>query len=265
MKKMFKVAALTLVLSTSFATVNAFAAEEADFTPAQQARIGEIAAEYLVAHPDVLIEVSRKLQARQAELQRQALISAVLHSHRLLMQLDGVPVKGPAGSAVIVTQFFDYECSVCSAMAPIMEKVMATNHNVRFAFRDWTIFAGRYQESTMASHRGLDIWRQKGADAYMAYHNGIYRTGHNEGHLTAQDIESVAIAAGAGAENVSSRIQSDALIKGNDELAEMLGLTGTPGIIVMPAENATAANITVFPGMAGEKAMQEAIARAAKG
>nr|WP_313690526.1 DsbA family protein [Pantoea sp.] len=249
MKKMFKVAALTLVLSTSFATVNAFAAEEADFTPAQQARIGEIAAEYLVAHPDVLIEVSRKLQARQAELQRQALISAVLHSHRLLMQLDGVPVKGPAGSAVIVTQFFDYECSVCSAMAPIMEKVMATNPNVRFAFRDWTIFAGRYQESTMASHRGLDIWRQKGADAYMAYHNGIYRTGHNEGHLTAQDIESVAIAAGAGAENVSSRIQSDALIKGNDELAEMLGLTGTPGIIVMPAENATAANITVFPGM----------------
>lgn len=81
----------------------------------------------------------------------------------------------------------------------------------------------------------------------MAYHNGSYQTGHNEGHLKTQDIESVATAAGAGAENVSGRSQSDALNQGNNELAEMLGLTGMPGIIVMPAENATAANTTVFP------------------
>ncbi|ADU73077.1 DsbA family protein [Pantoea sp. At-9b] len=265
MKKYLNVAAIALAISTVLPSVSASAADNADFTSAQQARIGEIAADYLVAHPDVLIEVSKKLQARQAELQRQALTASALRGHRLLMQLDGVPVKGPAGSKVIVTEFFDYECSVCSAMAPVMEKVMAARPDVRFAFRDWTIFAGRYQESTAASRRGLDIWRQKGADGYMAFHNGIYRTGHNEGHLTVQDIEQVATAAGAGPENVTGYSQSDALIKGNDELAEMLGLTGTPGIIVMPAENATADNTTVFPGMAGELAMKQAIDRAAKG
>lgn len=265
MKKHLNVAAIALAISTVLPSVSASAAENADFSPAQQARIGEIAADYLVAHPDVLIEVSKKLQARQAELQRQALTASALRGHRLLMQLDGVPVKGPAGSKVIVTEFFDYECSVCSAMAPVMEKVMAARPEVRFAFRDWTIFAGRYQESTAASRRGLDIWRQKGAGAYMTYHNGIYRTGHNEGHLTIQDIEQVATVAGAGPENVTGYSQSDALIKGNDELAEMLGLTGTPGIIVMPAENATADNTTVFPGMAGEQAMMQAIDRAAKG
>lgn len=263
MNNYLKMASVVLAISTALPNVSASAADNADFTPAQQARIGEIAADYLVAHPDVLIEVSKKLQARQDELRRQALTASALRGHRLLMQLDGVPVKGPAGSAVIVTEFFDYECSVCSAMAPVMEKVMAARPDVRFAFRDWTIFAGRYQESTAASRRGLDIWRQKGADAYIAYHNGIYRTGHNEGHLTVQDIEQVAIAAGAGPENVNGYSQSDALIKGNDELAEMLGLTGTPGIIVMPAENATADNTTVFPGMAGEQAMLQAIARAA--
>lgn len=191
-----KMAAIVLAMSTCVASYPASAVSQEDFTPAQQARIGEIAADYLVAHPDVLIEVSKKLQARQAEMRSQAYVQAAVKAHRLLMQLDGIPVKGPAESKVIVTEFFDYECIACSAMAPVMEKVMSSNPDVRFAFRDWTIFASRYPESKQASRRGLSIYRNQGADAYMTYHNGIYRTGHNEGKLTGEDIEQAAKAAG---------------------------------------------------------------------
>lgn len=266
----FKQAALSLALSVTVVTFHSMAATPDSamqpvpegFTPAQEAEIGHIAADYLVAHPEVLLEVSKKLQARQAEQKSQAMNGAVLHGHSLLMQLDGVPVKGPADAKVIVTEFFDYECIACSMMAPNMEQVMANNPNVRFAFRDWTIFAARYPESAQASRRGLDIWHQKGADAYMAYHNGIYRTGHNEGKLTAQDIESVAKSAGVGPENVAAWPKYDSLIEGNDTLAGVLGLTGTPGIIVMPAENANMDNITVFAGVANPEMMQQAIDKA---
>lgn len=230
------------------------------FTPEQQARIGEIAADYLVAHPDVLLEVSKKLQARQ-----QAYVQSARKTHRLLMQLDGVPVKGPADSKVIVTEFFDYECIACSLMAPVMEKVMAANAGVRFAFRDWTIFAARYPESMQASHRGLDIYRQHGAEAYMKFHNGIYRTGHNEGKLTAEDIDKAAVAANGGDEADDSNSISGQIIEKNGELAEMLGLTGTPGIIVMPAENATPDNTTVIPGVVNAQVLQQAIVRAEQG
>ena len=72
----------------------------------------------------------------------------------------------------------------------------------------------------------------------------------------------MASAAGAGPEDVNSYAQSDTLIKSNDELAGVLGLTGTPGIIVMPAENATPENTTVLPGVVSEAVMQQAIARA---
>ncbi|QKJ89283.1 thioredoxin domain-containing protein (plasmid) [Paramixta manurensis] len=266
MKKIRNVGAFVLAFSTGFAAMNAFAAGDEDFTPAQQARIGKIAADYLVAHPEVLIEVSQKLQAQQAERKAGALTNAALHGHRLLMQLDGVPVKGPANAKVIVTEFFDYECSACSMMAPNMEQVMARNPDVRFAFRDWTIFASRFPESTQASRRGLDIWRQKGADAYMAYHNGIYHVypvAQNEGKLTGADIEKVAKSAGAAAEDAGKRDQSDQLIAGNDALAQMLGLEGTPGIIVMPAEGPTAKNTTVIPGVVSADVMQQAIDRAA--
>jgi len=265
MKKTLKMASIALAMSTALFTVQAGAAGADAFTPEQQARIGEIAADYLVAHPEVLIEVSKKLQARQQAVQQQAYVQSALKTHRLLMQLDGVPVKGPADSKVIVTEFFDYECSACSMMAPAMEKVMAANAGVRFAFRDWTIFAARYPESSQASHRGLGIYRKQGADAYMAFHNGIYRTGHNEGKLTAEDIEKVAAAAGAGAVSDEDKAVSDHVTENNAVLAEMMGLRGTPGIIVMPAENATPDNTTVIPGVVSEQVMQQAIARAEKG
>lgn len=265
MKQTLKMATAALAMSTALFSVQSGAAGAEAFTPEQQARIGEIAADYLVAHPDVLIEVSKKLQARQQAMQQQAYMQSALKTHRLLMQLDGVPVKGPADSKVIVTEFFDYECIACSMMAPVMEKVMAANAGVRFVFRDWTIFAARFPESAQASRRGLSIYRKHGADAYMTFHNGIYRTGHNEGKLTAEDIEKAGIAAGAGNISDESNAASDQIIENNADLAEMLGLTGTPGIIVMPAENATADNITVIPGVVSEQVMQRAIARAEKG
>ncbi|WP_313678784.1 DsbA family protein [Pantoea vagans] len=257
MKKYMNLAAIALAISTVVPAVSA--AETADFSAAQQARIGEIAADYLVAHPEILIEVSKKLQARQADMQRNARVDAVLKGHRLLMQLENVPVKGPANSGVIVTEFFDYECSACSMMAPVMEKVMAANEDVRFAFRDWTIFATRYPESAQASRSGLEIFRKLGADAYMKYHNGIYGTGHNEGRLTSNDIKKAASAVGAQQVITQESGLADRIIEANDSLAEMLGLTGTPGIIVMPSENATAANTTVLPGVVNEEVMQRAI------
>ncbi|WP_233600749.1 thioredoxin domain-containing protein [Pantoea agglomerans] len=204
--------------------------------------------------------MSKKLQARQ-----QTYLQSALKTHRLLMQLDGVPVKAPGDSKVIVTEFFNYDCITCSMMAPVMENVMTANAGVRFAFRDWTIFAARYPESAQASRRDLSIYRKQGANAYIAFHNGIYRTGHNEGKLTAEDIEKTAAATGADLASDDDNAVSGHITENNAVLAEMLGLTGTPGIIVMPAENATADNTTVIPGMVSGEEMQQAIARAGKG
>lgn len=233
-------------------------------TPAQKAAIGEAAADYLRDNPEVLVDVSRRLQAQQSARRSAKLTEAALRSHASLMSLESVPVYGPAGSKVIVTEFFDYQCSACAAMAPAFEAVMAANPGVRFAFRDWTIFNARWPLSGVAAARGLDVWRQKGTGAYVAYHNGIYRTGHDEGRLTNEDIETAAARAGTGPEDVQHRAISSALTALNDVLAERLGLSGTPGIVVMPAENPGPDNVTVFPGVVSAEALQTAIDKAEK-
>ncbi len=185
-KKYLSVALLSAVLLPAMASA---ADAPATFTPEQEAKIGKIAADYLVAHPEVLLQASQKLQQIQAEQQASAATQAVLKNAAVLTRDKNTPTYGPANGKVTVIEFFDYQCVYCSRLAPVMEQVIKAHPQTRFAFKEWPIFGGRWESSLEAAKTGLQIYQQKGADAYLAYHNGIYATGHNEGKLTTADIQ----------------------------------------------------------------------------
>lgn len=229
-----------------------------DFTAGQEARIGEIARDYLLAHPEVLMAVSEKLQAQQRAEQMQAMTGAVLQYQDALLNDAGTPSYGPADAKVAVIEFFDYQCVVCARQAPVMASVMKANPEVRYVFKEWPIFAQRWDASLRAAETGLQVWQQKGAEAYLSYHNAVYATGHNEGKLKQADITK---AAGGKLKGQGETIPGG--LARTDTLAQRLGLRGTPGMIVMPVEGATAENVTVIPGGADQSALQAAIERAA--
>ncbi len=92
-------------------------------------------------------------------------------------------------------EFFDYQCVYCSRLAPVMEQVIKAHPQTRFAFKEWPIFGGRWESSLEAAKPACRSSAER-ADAYLAYHNGIYATGHNEGKLTTADIQQQAKKAG---------------------------------------------------------------------
>ncbi len=237
------------------------AASAPAFTPEQEAQIGKIAADYLVAHPEILVQVSQKLQQQEQERQQMALTQKVIDNQEALLHDKDTPVIGPQDARVAVIEFFDYQCIYCSKLAPELEKVMKASPDVRYIFKEWPIFASRWENSEKAALRGLDVWKQKGAAGYAIYHNGIYHTGHNEGELTVDDINAAAKAAGA-----TDKQQADysSILEKTNTLAQTLELTGTPGLIVMPVKGATAENVTVFPGLASAEQIQEAIKKASQ-
>lgn len=229
------------------------------FTPEQEARIGEVAADYLVAHPEILVQVSQKLQAQQQERQQQQAALKVMDNQEALLRDPGTPVIGPETATVAVIEFFDYQCVFCSRLAPTMEKVMKAHPEVRFVFKEWPIFASKWQNSEKAALQGLAIWKSRGAEGYLRYHNGLYHSGHIEGDLTASDIDAAVKVAGG-----STLALDDfrAQLEQNNTLAQALGLTGTPGLIVMPVSGSVPSTITVFPGLATEAQLKAAIQKA---
>jgi protein-disulfide isomerase len=83
------------------------------FSPMQEARIGEVAADYLIAHPEVLVKVSETLQARQEAAAMKALTEGALAFQAELLHDHRAPSYGPADAKVVVTLFFDYQCIYC--------------------------------------------------------------------------------------------------------------------------------------------------------
>ncbi|MHA1002861.1 DsbA family protein (plasmid) [Leclercia pneumoniae] len=257
-----KLKTITALIVTTYIGFNSLAQASAPqpvFTQEQEARIGEIAAEYLVAHPEVLVAVSQKLQEQQAARQQLQFAVRAMDNLAALLNDADTPAIGPANAKVAVIEFFDYQCIHCSSVAPELEKVMKAHPDVRYVFKEWPIFADRWENSQAAAERGLSVWKQKGAEAYITYHNALYATGHIEGKLTKEDIDQAAAKAGW---KVSGRESYTAALEKNDELARALGLTGTPGIVVMPVTGATPKNITVIPGAVPAETLEAAIQKA---
>ncbi|EDJ8987154.1 DsbA family protein [Salmonella enterica subsp. diarizonae] len=233
------------------------------FTPEQEARIGQVAADYLLAHPDILIQVSQKLQTQQQDRQIKAITAAVLANQDALVNDRNNPSYGPADAKVVLVELFDYQCVICSQEAPALQAVMKANPQVRYVFKSWPIFAQRWENSLKAAQKGLEIWKSAGADAWLAYHNGIFATGHDEGALTSEDISSVASAALKGHPIKGGEVNTKSILDATNKLAQTLALQGTPALIVMPVKGATEKNVTVIPGGAGQETLQKAIDKAA--
>lgn len=250
---MNKIIATVLLLSGAAGATEKPAAA---FTPKQEARIGEIAKDYLLVHPEVLIEVSQKLQAQQQEKLQQAMMTTVIQNQNALLNDKGTPSYGPADAKVTVVEFFDYQCVYCARLAPELESVIKANPEVRFVFKEFPIFGLRWPTSLSAAKTGLQVWTQKGGDAYLQYHNAIYATGHNEGKLTDADIS---LAAKTVKFDAKAAPDVQGALDGINTLARQMGFNSTPTLVVLPSVGASADNVTVIPRYTSAETLQQVI------
>ena len=250
MKKLLPLVLLSLSVSASAAT---------SFSAEQQKEIGRIAADYLREHPELLVEMSQKLQQQAQDEQSSQAVSAVLKNQDTLLNEPTSPVLNPKG-AVAVIQFFDYQCIYCAKVAPVVEQFISNNPDVRYIYKEWPIFGNRWSASIEAAKTGLAVYRAKGPDAYHRYHAAIYDTGHNEGKLTGDDIR--AAAAKAGVKDLPENIADGSGLAANQILAKRLQIQGTPAFIVMPVQGANAGNVSFIGGAAELSTLQAAYDKA---
>jgi len=229
------------------------------FTDEQKAQIGAVAADYLRAHPELLIEMSQKLQAQAQQKQDSQSVQAALAQQAQLLNDPDSPVLNPKGDVAVV-QFFDYQCVYCSRTAPAVEALIRANPGVRVVWKEWPIFGGKWPLSATAAQTGVGVWRLGGPEAYHRYHAALYATGHIEGELTAADIDAAVKASGTTA--TAEGASATAALDRNNELAKALGIQGTPAFVVMPVKGASAENVSVIPGAVNQAALQTAVDKA---
>jgi protein-disulfide isomerase len=205
---------------------------------------------YLLSHPEILQEMSDKLQAR-ANTQAQADQEKVLAQGkaalarpaiRAALERDGRDFVANPNGKVTVTEFYDYRCPHCINMAATVVSMIQQYPNTRFVFKEMPIFGSTSDRAALAA---IAI-RKKGGDSLGAYATFMGTRGLDDATvdkvLRGQGIDPASI------DNAEAQRQ----IADTKTLASTIGAAGTPYFVI---------GDTIIPGE-GEAQLRSALAQA---
>ena len=223
-------------------------AEHDAATPAQQI-LEETIHNYLLAHPDVIIEVLDILRAEQAASEADQSRETLATQQAAIFNDPNSPVGGNPEGDVTIVEFFDYFCSYCKRVMPNLLAAMDDDRGIRFVFKEFPILG---PESVVAARIALAAHRQspeKYQDLHVAMMSSRVRLNEaNALRLAGEfgfDIERI--------RNDMDSPEVDQILTANKALAERLGIRGTPGFVI---------GDQIIPGAIDMKTLLELIAEA---
>jgi protein-disulfide isomerase len=201
-------------------------AAASSFSPAQRTEIEGLIKSYLINNPDVLIEVTKELEKRQAAMQADEHKKAIVEKKASIFAAStdfalGSKDKG----AISVVEFFDYNCGWCKKAVEDVGKLTAADPKVRIVFKELPIFG---EDSTVAAKAAMASVKQ---GKYWDYHVALMK----EKKVTKDNVFTIAEKVGLNVEKLKADMADpaiDAALKENAAIAQALAIEGTPGFIV---------------------------------
>jgi protein-disulfide isomerase len=147
----------------------------------------------------------------------------------MILNDPGSPTGGNPNGDITIVDFFDYNCPYCKAAAKSLEKVVKTDGNIRLVYKDWPIL---HPTSIIGARLALAAKYQ---GKYLPVHHALMDI---PGYGVAQEkMIEVTRSAGVDAAQLDSDMTAHDddiahLIKRNLNIAEAIGLQGTPGFLV---------------------------------
>ncbi len=200
------------------------AAPAADDLPVEAIR--RIVRDYLIEHPEVLLEAQEALRARRAARAAEQAREAIRRHHAELFRDPESPAAGAPAGGLALVEFFDYRCAHCRRAKPVLDTLLAENGDLRLIYKEFPILG---PESTLAARAALAA-REQGA--YAAFHDALMAA---DAPLDREWIFVIARALGLDESRLARDMEDpaiDAHLARNAALAQALGIAGTPGFVL---------------------------------
>lgn len=232
--------AAALIAATSLAQAD-------PLTPAQQDAVEKIIHDYIVNHPDLLLDAIQGAQAkRDADASRQAIAA----KRDLLLHDPTSSVGGNPDGDVTIVEFFDYRCPYCKEVEPSLEALLKEDGKLRIVYKEFPVLG---PASVYASRLALAARAQ---GKYDAFHHDMMAT---KGTIDDGVVDRVAKSVGIDMEKIKTALADpaiDRIIRSNLTLAEALDIQGTPAFII---------GDTLVPGVAEITTLKKLVAAARNG
>jgi protein-disulfide isomerase len=136
------------------------------------------------------------------------------------------PVSGNPAGKVTVVEFFDYQCSHCASMAPVMQLILKANPDVRVVYKEFPI---RGAVSEFAARAALAANKQ---GKYSILNHALLSTNLS---LSEGSILDIAQASGLNMSKLRKDMSSSSIrrqLSENSMLAQRKRITGTPAFFI---------------------------------
>ena len=97
---------------------------EGSFSDAQKKELGEIVRQYLLENPEVLLDVSKALEAKQQQAEAQQRAQVLQSNADQIFRSPNDYVAGNPKGDVTIVEFFDYRCPYCKQMHAPMKALL---------------------------------------------------------------------------------------------------------------------------------------------
>ncbi|MBK8176923.1 MAG: DsbA family protein [Rhodospirillales bacterium] len=197
-------------------------------TDAQKREVEKVIHDYIMAHPEVMIDALRGYQERQRQSAEKDAKQAVAANLDAIERDPASPVAGNPNGDVTIVEFFDYHCGYCKKAAPAVQELLKTDPNIRLVFKEFPILG---DESVQAAHYALAAWKVA-PGKYMPFHVALMEI---RGSLSESRILDAAKSVGIDPAKLKAAKDDPAIGSAIEQtliLARTLQVSGTPAFVI---------------------------------
>ncbi len=195
-------------------------------TTEQKHAVEQVIRDYLMNHPDFLIQVLREAQAKAKQDKEDSARQAIVEKRNELVADKSSPVGGNPDGDVTIVEFFDYRCPYCKQVEPSLEALLKDDPKIRIVYKEFPILG---PASLYASRMALAAGKQ---GKYNAFHTAMMAV---KGQITEETVRETAATAGVDVAKAQADMNApdvEAVLRRNYKLAEALDIQGTPAFII---------------------------------
>lgn len=199
-------------------------------TPEERTVFQKEVHDYLVANPDVLVEVASALKAKQ-DNEQEASEKALIGANAAEIFADPASYVGgnPNGSLTLV-EFIDYRCGYCRKAHSEVAELVKTDGDIRYVVKEFPILT---EESVVAARFAVAALQVAGPEAYQKINAGFYES--FRGDVTNDTLAAFATSLGLDPAPILAAMSTpevDKVITANRALGDRLGISGTPSFVL---------------------------------
>jgi protein-disulfide isomerase len=223
-------------------------AQAQTFNDAQRGEIERIIKDYLMQHPEVLQDVMAELEKKQQFADAEKGKLAVKENKDLLLSSPRQVTLGNPQGDVTLVEFFDYNCGYCKRALSDLMGLMKADPKLRVVLKEFPVLGpGSVEAAQVAAAVRM---QDRAGKKYLDFHQKLLG-----GRGQVDRARALAVAKEVGMD--MSRLEKDmaseevrAQLQESMQLADKLGLNGTPSYVVGP-------NVVI--GAVGYDALKEKI------